>query len=82
MTQDRATARKRDRNLLSMTLAFVEQFEPEMIVSENVANIETGASKQIWEGFRTQLYELYDTGVPESVLPNSGYRSLAAVQYS
>ena len=62
MTQDRATARERDRNLLSMTFAFVEQFEPEMIVSENVANIETGASKQIWEGFRTQLYGQYDTG--------------------
>ena len=62
ITQDRAIGRERDRSLLSLMLAFVEQFEPEMIVSENVANIETGAYKQNWEDFRAHLDGKYDTG--------------------
>lgn len=62
MTEERSTARERDRSLLSMTLAFIEAFEPDMIVSENVATIATGAYKQSWEEFRGQLDEKYDTG--------------------
>ena len=62
MTQDRAAGRERDRSLLSMTLTFIEAFEPEMIVSENVATISTGAYKQNWEEFRGQLDGKYDTG--------------------
>ena len=62
MTHDRATRRDRDRSLLSLTADFVETFKPEMIVSENVANIEKGSYRHIWEEFRTQLNGCYDTG--------------------
>ncbi len=63
MTDDRATDRDRDRSLLSLTIDFVEEFKPEMIVSENVANIERGAYRHIWEDFRNQLSGVYDTGL-------------------
>ena len=62
LTDDRATDRDRDRSLLSQTVDFVEEFKPEMIVSENVANIEKGRYRHIWNEFRTQLSEWYDTG--------------------
>ena len=62
MTHDRATGRDRDRSLLSQTIDFVEEFKPEMIVSENVANIEKGTYRHIWDEFRTQLSGRYDTG--------------------
>ena len=62
MTDDRAMGRERDTSLLSLTIDFVKVFEPEMIVSENVANIEKGKYRHIWDEFRTQLSERYDTG--------------------
>ena len=62
MTHDRAKGRNRDRSLLSQTIDFVEKFNPEMIVSENVANIERGTYRHIWDEFRTQLSGQYDTG--------------------
>ena len=62
MTHDRATGRDRDRSLLSQTIGFIEKFKPDMIVSENVANIERGTYRYIWDGFRTQLSGRYDTG--------------------
>ncbi len=62
MTPNRVMDRERDRSLLSQTLDFVEEFEPEMIVSENVANIERGTYRHIWEEFRDQLKKSYDTG--------------------
>ena len=62
MTHDRSTGRDRDRSLLSQTIGFVEKFKPEMIVSENVANIERGAYRHIWDGFRSHLSRRYDTG--------------------
>ena len=62
MTEDRSTERNRDRRLLIQTLAFVKRFEPDMIVSENVANIERGAYRQIWQEFRDHLNERYYTG--------------------
>ena len=62
ITQDRTEDRERDRSLLSLTHVFIEQFEPEMIVSENVASIETGVYKQDWKDFRAQLNGQYDTG--------------------
>ena len=62
LTEERSTARERDRSLLSLTLSFIRRFKPEMIVSENVATIEKGASKKVWEGFRAQLDAHYDTG--------------------
>ena len=62
LTSDRVSDREHDRSLLSQTLDFVKSFKPEMIVSENVANIERGPYSYIWEEFRNQLSESYDTG--------------------
>ena len=62
LSDDRATDRDRDRSLLSQTIGFIEEFKPDMIVSENVANIERGRYRHIWDEFRTQLSEWYDTG--------------------
>ena len=62
MTDDRTAGRNRDRNLLSLTVDFITEFKPEMIVSENVANIEQGTYRHIWDEFRTQLSREYDTG--------------------
>ena len=63
MTNDRTTGRDRDQSLLSQTIDFVEEFKPDMIVSENVANIEKGTYRHIWEEFRNQLSGRYDTGI-------------------
>lgn len=63
MTDDRSSGRDRDRSLLSLTIDFVQEFNPEMVVSENVANIERGTYRHIWEEFRSQLSRRYDTGL-------------------
>ena len=55
MTADRTQSRDRDLNLLSQTIAFVAEFQPEMVISENVASIKTGAYRHIWSDFQKQL---------------------------
>ena len=58
MTEERATSRERDKDLLSHSVAFVEEFQPDMIISENVANIGF-----VWTDFQEQIRELdYKTG--------------------
>ena len=63
MTNGREQGRERDKDLLAQTLPFVEQFEPEMVVSENVAGIKRGKLRDVWSGFESDLRELgYSVG--------------------
>ena len=55
MTTDRVQSRDRDLNLLSQTIDFIEEFSPEMVISENVASIKTGMHKHIWSEFQEKL---------------------------
>ena len=55
LTADRAEGRYRDLNLLSQTIAFIEEFQPEMVISENVASIKTGRYRHIWSDFEKEL---------------------------
>ena len=58
MTPERALGRERDQNLLAQTIGFVEEFKPELIISENVASIKRGQYRHIWEDFQDQLRRL------------------------
>lgn len=55
MTTNRVQSRDRDLNLLSQTIDFIEEFSPEMVISENVASIKTGKHKNIWSDFQGKL---------------------------
>ena len=58
LTDQRTRERKRELNLLSQTLGFVEHFQPELIMSENVARIRRGAHSAVWHAFRDALHRL------------------------
>ena len=62
MTDGRVNWRERDSNLLSQTVRFVDEFQPEMIFSENVAGIERSNYREVWAGFRQELSKNYHTG--------------------
>ena len=55
LTEAKTASRELDRNLLAQALVFVKHFEPDMVLSENVAAIEHGAYSQIWNDFKTEL---------------------------
>ena len=57
LTQGRAASRARDRTLLSQTLGFIDEFQPELILCENVVGISRGASGGIWWEFRRKLQD-------------------------
>ena len=58
MTDERAEDRRRSQNLLAQTVEFIEAFQPEMIISENVAAIVSGQYKHIWDDFQEDLRKL------------------------
>ncbi len=63
MTDERLDARARDANLLREACRFVNRYQPEMVLSENVAGIRDPKYGGIWEGFRRRLEQLgYVTG--------------------
>jgi DNA (cytosine-5)-methyltransferase 1 len=63
MTNERKAGRQRDRNLLSEATIFVERFNPELILSENVQGIGDPKYGGVWEQFRKGLEALgYVTG--------------------
>ena len=62
MSEDRANGRERDKGLLAQTLDFIEEFRPEMVISENVAGIERGKYREIWTDFQEKLDVSYHTG--------------------
>ena len=57
MTDGRAQNRLRDQNLLAQTVDFIRAFQPELVISENVASISSGQYKRIWSDFQAQLRE-------------------------
>ena len=58
MTTERIQSRARELNLLSQTIEFIAEFQPEMIISENVARIRTGQFRHIWSDFEGDLRDL------------------------
>ncbi len=58
MTDERAEDRRRSQNLLAQTVGFIEEFQPEMVISENVAAIVSGQYKHIWDAFQEDLRKL------------------------
>ena len=55
LTDRRATGRERDRNLLAQALTFISEFQPDMVLSENVAGIGHGQYGQVWQDFKNEL---------------------------
>ena len=55
MTPEREQGRERDQNLLAQTVGFIEEFKPELVISENVASIKSGQYRHIWDDFQAQL---------------------------
>lgn len=58
LTTAQAQSRERDQNLLLQTASFVEEFKPEMVISENVVGIGKGKYRPIWEDFQSRLRNL------------------------
>lgn len=55
MTPERAKGRDRDRNLLAQAMVFITEFQPAMVISENVANIKNAQYGQVWDDFQEEL---------------------------
>lgn len=63
MSIERQIVRARDMNLLKEACRFVARFEPELVLSENVAGIGDEKYGGIWDDFRRRLEKLgYVTG--------------------
>ena len=63
MSDARTADRNRDRNLIAQTIDFIAQFQPEMVISENVAGMDKGNYRRVQTDFRYQLNEYgYRTG--------------------
>lgn len=58
LTSGQAQSRDRDQNLLLQTASLVEEFRPEMVISENVVGIRNGKFRPIWEEFQSRLRNL------------------------
>lgn len=73
MTHERAETRVRDQNLLYQTLSFIDEFEPELVMSENVASISTGRLRHVWHEFLNSLELLgYDVDDRQVCTSNFG----------
>lgn len=63
MSEERIGVRARDANLLYEACRFVYRYQPEMVLSENVAGIRDPRYGGVWDGFRRRLGRLgYVTG--------------------
>ena len=63
MSDDRQEKRARDARLLDEACRFIKKFEPEMVLSENVAGIGDAKYGGVWDAFRTKLEKMgYSTG--------------------
>ena len=58
LRKERVAARLRDQSLLAHTCRFVEEFRPDIVLSENVAGITDSRYGGIWEDFETRLRRL------------------------
>ena len=55
LRKERTAARLRDQSLLAHTCRFIEEFSPDIVLSENVAGITDPRYGGIWEDFETRL---------------------------
>ena len=55
LTSARKEGRERDSNLLRKAASFVRRFEPELVLSENVAGIKDPKYGGVWDDFRKTL---------------------------
>lgn len=63
MSEERLAARARDMNLLREACRFVDRYQPELVLSENVAGIRDEKYGGVWDDFRKRLEKLgYATG--------------------
>jgi DNA (cytosine-5)-methyltransferase 1 len=63
MSPERLEARARDMNLLKEACRFVAKYQPELVLSENVAGIRDEKYGGVWDSFRKRLERLgYATG--------------------
>jgi DNA (cytosine-5)-methyltransferase 1 len=63
LSDKRKQGREKDSNLLREASGFVERYNPEMVLSENVSTISDPKYGGVWDEFRTTLEELgYVTG--------------------
>lgn len=63
LSDERKEGRERDSNLLTEATKFVARFEPELVLSENVAGIKDPKYGGVWDNFRRRLERLgYLTG--------------------
>lgn len=63
LSDARKAGRDRDSNLLTEAAKFVERFQPEMVLSENVQGIGEPKYGGVWDNFKAQLSRLgYATG--------------------
>ncbi len=78
MTDSRSMGRERDRSLLEQTVRFIHEFQPEMVISENVASLRNGQYRFIWNEFKEQLgdfgYAVGENGVCASRFGVPQYR--------
>ena len=73
MTEERKKQRARDSGLLHEACKFVRRFKPEMVLSENVADISGAKFGGVWEAFRRELEEAgYVTGTKVVCTSNFG----------
>ena len=63
MSDERKARRARDASLLKEACRFIRKFQPEMVLSENVAGIDDPQYGGVWERFRRDLEKMgYATG--------------------
>lgn len=55
LTDHRSTARERDQGLLGQTFRFIQEFCPAMVLSENVAGIQSEKFGGVWQDFAKKL---------------------------
>ena len=58
LSEERTAERLRDRSLLAHTCRFIERFNPDILLSENVAGIADPRYGGIWEDFAKRLEQL------------------------
>lgn len=63
LTAKRKAGREKDRNLLREATSFVARYQPELVLSENVAGIKEPKFGEVWDHFERRLQALgYATG--------------------
>ena len=73
MTAERIAGRERDRGLIAQAVKFIQEFKPDMVLSENVAGIGSGGHAPVWKSFRDQLLQLEEYRVGSETVNASDF---------